>query len=434
MAGVAALFTRESFADIRRRLAPAGIVCQWVHTYDISESDFRSIIATFASVFPDGTMWSIGDTDILLVSSTESLDDRLTNIAASWNRPGVAEDLRKVGAMKPFALLSLWAGGPAALARLANGAVIQTDDRMALEFSGPKAAFTKSGSDQAPLVRELASAGELPTSIRQAIAGANAADWRERGAIFEKMRFFATAYADYSRAIHLDASNREALFGLAITAVPAGKQMEATKLLNDLVRSDHVGVPARIALSRLMSSMGRSDAAVDAAESALKSGEDRELVLEELAALYSDDGDAQKLESVVEQLKQARPLSAKTHYYAASAMFLRGEFEKAIGEATKAAAADNTDADALNLKGAALASLGRRDDARTAFEAALLRAPEDASVYTNLGLLALDEGDARRSIKLFGGALSLDPSSETALQGLTRALQEEKRRPSGSPD
>jgi Flp pilus assembly protein TadD len=296
---------------------------------------------------------------------------------------------------------------------------------MALEFSGPKAAFTKSGSDQAPLVRALASAGESPAAIRQAIAGANATDWRERGAIFEKMRFFATAYADYARSIDLDASNREALFGLAITAVPAGKQTEAVRLLNDLIQSDAGAVTPRIALSRLMSSIGRMAAAVEAAESALKSGKDHELVLEELAALYSDEGDVQKLESVVEQLKQVRPSSAKTHYYAASAMFLRGEFAQAIGEATKSAAADDTDADALNLKGAALASLGKREEARTVFEAALLRAPEDASIHANLGLLALDEGDARRSVKLFGGALSLDPASEVALQGLQRAMRQQ---------
>jgi len=145
--------------------------------------------------------------------------------------------------------------------------------------------------------------------------------------------------------------------------------------------------------------------------------------LEELAALYSDEGDVRRLESVVEQLKELRPFSAKTHYYAASAMFLRGEFAQAIVEATKSAAADETDADALNLKGAALASLGQREEARAVFEAALQRAPEDASIYANLGLLALDGGDARRSQKLFGGALSLDPSSEVALQGLQRAMR-----------
>ena len=44
MAGVAALFTREFFAAARDRLAPGGLVCQWAHTYDISDADLRSIV------------------------------------------------------------------------------------------------------------------------------------------------------------------------------------------------------------------------------------------------------------------------------------------------------------------------------------------------------------------------------------------------------
>ena len=39
MAGVAGLFTREFFESARARLAPQGLLCQWTHTYDISQAD-----------------------------------------------------------------------------------------------------------------------------------------------------------------------------------------------------------------------------------------------------------------------------------------------------------------------------------------------------------------------------------------------------------
>ena len=74
MAGIASLFTREFFEGARDRLAPGGVLCQWAHTYDISNADLRSIVATFLSVFPDGTLWLVGDADVLLVGSTEPLD------------------------------------------------------------------------------------------------------------------------------------------------------------------------------------------------------------------------------------------------------------------------------------------------------------------------------------------------------------------------
>ena len=46
MAGIASLFTREFFESARDRLAPGGVLCQWAHTYDISNRDLKSIVAT----------------------------------------------------------------------------------------------------------------------------------------------------------------------------------------------------------------------------------------------------------------------------------------------------------------------------------------------------------------------------------------------------
>ena len=108
MAGIASLFTREFFEGARARLAPGGVLCQWAHTYDISNADLRSIVATFLSVFPDGTMWLVGDADVLLVGSTEPLDARIEGIAAAMRRPGVAEDLATVGVKGPFSVTSLF--------------------------------------------------------------------------------------------------------------------------------------------------------------------------------------------------------------------------------------------------------------------------------------------------------------------------------------
>jgi spermidine synthase len=77
MAGIASLFTQEFFEIARDRLAPGGILCQWAHTYDISDADLRSIVATFLSVFPHGTLWVVGEADVLLVGATEPLMDRM---------------------------------------------------------------------------------------------------------------------------------------------------------------------------------------------------------------------------------------------------------------------------------------------------------------------------------------------------------------------
>jgi Flp pilus assembly protein TadD len=74
-----------------------------------------------------------------------------------------------------------------------------------------------------------------------------------------------------------------------------------------------------------------------------------------------------------------------------------------------------------NLLGAIEASLGRSDQARAAFEAALRLDARDSTTYTNLGLLELSSGNAARASKLFGEALSLDPTSDGARRGLAQA-------------
>ena len=106
MAGIASLFTQEFFQVAKSRLAPGGVLCQWAHTYDISDADLRSIVATFLSVFPNGTLWLVGEADVLLIGSTEPLTDRIAGIEAAWRRPGVAEDLASVGATAPLSVLS----------------------------------------------------------------------------------------------------------------------------------------------------------------------------------------------------------------------------------------------------------------------------------------------------------------------------------------
>jgi hypothetical protein len=179
MAGVAALFTREFFAAARARLAPGGILCQWAHTYEISAADLKSIVATFASVFPQGTMWLVGGGDLLMIGTTdEDIESRLSGLATRWRTGGVPTalaDVAIVPATAPFVLLSQFAGGPAALASYGSGAPIQTDDRMALEFSAVRAMYAPSSDDNAAAIRALLPDQQRPSPVESILKDADAA-------------------------------------------------------------------------------------------------------------------------------------------------------------------------------------------------------------------------------------------------------------------
>jgi spermidine synthase len=164
MSGVAALFTKEFFDEVR---ATETMFCQWAHTYDMHAEDLQSIVRTFSVVFPSATMWLVGESDLLLIGSNGSTVD-LAGIARHWqkgNTPALLADVGIDDRAPVFALLSLFAGGPSEIQRYAGSAVIQHDDRMALEFSAPRAMYGRASGENAAVLRRLAGeAGRVPSA------------------------------------------------------------------------------------------------------------------------------------------------------------------------------------------------------------------------------------------------------------------------------
>jgi spermidine synthase len=421
MAGIAALFTREFFTALRGRLAPGGIVCQWAHTYDISDRDLRSVVATFASVFPNGTMWLVGDGDLLLVGSADPLDSRLANIARGWERPAVVADLSSVSVQDPFGLWSLFVGGPAQLERYSTGAPLQTDDRMALEFSGPRALYGDAASDNAVRLIELLDGQQRPPAIARAFAAASAAEWRNRGAMMLKADVYAVAYHDFATAVKLDPTDSAALDGLARAAVVTRKPADAIEVLRTARAAEPQTPAVLIAISRILAASGSFDQAIASAREALAVKPVDPAALEQLASLYADAGDAAQLDEVVDLLQGLFPDRPGSRYYAAASQFLHGHLPEALRLAEQTIALDPQRAAAHNLLGAIQASHGETQAAHEAFEAALLLDPRDSATYTNLGLLDLASHNQADALGFFAEALSLDPDSTTARDGLAHA-------------
>jgi spermidine synthase len=417
MAGIASLFTREFFEGARQRLAPGGILCQWAHTYDISNRDLKSIVATFLSVFPHGTLWLVGEADVLLVGSTEPLDARIGAIAAAMQRPGVAADLASVAVKSPFAVTSLFIAQGDALKAWAAGEPLQTDDRSALEFSGPRSIFGASRDDNATALHELSASSPKPEAVAGVLASATAADWRDRGLMMLKADAMQPAYDDLVRSLETSPNDTAALDGLLRAAVSLNKVIETERLLVRLSAPPaHTG--AKLALSRLLASQGNMEAATRIPVELLRANPADVPALEQLASILSDVGDAARLEPVVQRLVQEAPTSTWSHYYASSLFFQQGRLDRALQAARNAVNADPSNAKAHNLIGASLASMGNTGAARTAFQDSLKADPRDPGTYTNLATLELQAGNRDLARKLFLEALTIDPSSQGARAGL----------------
>lgn len=417
MAGIASLFTREFFEGARARLAPGGVLCQWAHTYDISGDDLRSIVATFLTAFPDGSLWLVGDADVLLIGSAGPLDERVAGIAAAWQRPGVAADLATVGAVDPYAVTSLFVAQGAALKAWVDGAPLQTDDRSRLEFSGPRNIFGVARDDNATTLREVADRSPKPASVAAAEQGATAAQHRNRGLMFLKSDAHRPAYDDFMRALAIQPDDPVSLDGLTRAAAAASRLDDAKAVLTKLA-SAPANSAAKLALSKVLASQGAVDDAVRIPFSLLQADPGNVPALEQLASVLSDVGDAARLEPVVARLVAEAPKNAWAHYYAGSLFFMQNRLDMAAQAARNAVSLDPRNAKAHNLLGACLASMGQPDAARTAFQASLEADPREPGTYTNLATLELQAGNRQRALLYFSEALTVDPMSQSAREGL----------------
>jgi len=146
IAGISDLFTQEFFQLCRRRLNPEGIACVWIHSYNIEDKTFRSILHTFHTVFPYCTVWesSLG-VDFLLIGSQEKISLDYKTLLGWLQDEGIRSDLRRINIKDAVDLLAHFVMDEAKVATyvLAPGVRIHTDDNALVEFSAPRSLYNE---------------------------------------------------------------------------------------------------------------------------------------------------------------------------------------------------------------------------------------------------------------------------------------------------
>lgn len=195
--GSGALYTAEHFAAVRQRLAAGGVFCQWLPLHQLDLPTLRSIVRTFASVFPDGAA----------LLATNSLETPVVGLIA--HRDGERFDVARVrerlasvrlperpgafGITDELALFGTFFAGPSALARFADGADLNTDDRPVVAYRAPFATYANGETPGDRLIRLLRETGVAPAEILAAPhdetwTGRLAAYWQARNGFVEAGR------------------------------------------------------------------------------------------------------------------------------------------------------------------------------------------------------------------------------------------------------
>lgn len=140
LTGVSNLFTREYFRDIKRRLAPGGIFCQWAQLYELAPWNIKTIYRTVRDEFRYVYVFSAEDlsSDTILIASQEPLKLDLPTIQRAFAHPATAAEAKRGLIESPHDVFAYLLLTPEELESFTSGSPDNTDDNALIEFSAPR--------------------------------------------------------------------------------------------------------------------------------------------------------------------------------------------------------------------------------------------------------------------------------------------------------
>ncbi len=268
ISGVASLFSREFFQLARERLRPGGIMVQWVQLYHLHPDDLKMILKTFQVVFPATTVWNIGE-DLLLLGTTEPRPLDLGRVKTRFAAGRVAEGLGLPGSASWPSVLGFFVLGEADTARLVDGAGTNTDDRLTLEFTAPRALYLDTGRENQEVLRR-ARTSPLPDFAPGGQGELELADtqyWIGMGCLARNA--LDDALAHFRRALELERDHRPASLETSGVYLRLGRLGEALTFAQRAL--DHGPLRARtlLLLGRIHVSLKQPERAREILEQAL---------------------------------------------------------------------------------------------------------------------------------------------------------------------
>jgi spermidine synthase len=139
--GTSVLYSKEYYELVKQHLNPGGVVAQWLPVYDSDPETIKTELATFFSVFPDGTLWSNnlkGDGfDLVLIGRLDASQIDVDRMQQRLDQPGyagVSESIGAVGFLSAVDLLATYAGRATDLQPVFADAQINQDLNMRLQY------------------------------------------------------------------------------------------------------------------------------------------------------------------------------------------------------------------------------------------------------------------------------------------------------------
>ncbi len=140
LTGVSNLFTREYFQEVKTRLAPGGIFCQWAQLYEMAPWNIKTIYRTVREEFPYVYVFAAEDlsSDTILIATMEPLKLDMRVVERAFEHPATRAEAARAGLQSPHDVLGHLLLGPEELEAFTAGSPENTDDNARIELTAPR--------------------------------------------------------------------------------------------------------------------------------------------------------------------------------------------------------------------------------------------------------------------------------------------------------
>ncbi len=122
------IYTREFYELCKSRLTEKGVMCQWMTTNWLIESEYKMLLKSFTDVFPNTSVWVSNIGHVLLLGTPSPLIIDFTELEKRMSERKTKGDLGEVHLDDPLSLLALYACGSNVLEKYLKDTLPATDD------------------------------------------------------------------------------------------------------------------------------------------------------------------------------------------------------------------------------------------------------------------------------------------------------------------
>ena len=353
--GVAFFYTVDFYARARERLAPGGYLVQFVPLHFLSEDQFRGVVRSFLTVFPQSVLW-YNTSELLLIGSADDafniaqgkllgMDEEIQGDLQYSHWGGVAYSLNQ-----PHVFWGGYLMGAEGLASATVEADVYWDDRPILDYETvqneerdelvfaemlykyrdsidalmPGEVDARIADVQNKNLREIAArvfvrqaSNLIPVREHRRIATLCEEAIRRLPEYLEAHRMFADAMMQlgrlqdaerhYARVLELDPADARALNGRAVAFHRAGRLEDAVRYYEDAIRYHPDNALSQNGIAMALHRLGRFDEAIQHYKEAIRLHPDRPDTYADLGMALAQAGRLREAVPYLEKALALRP-------------------------------------------------------------------------------------------------------------------------------